>query len=1255
MLKAAAPLPSRWDSREKGWVTSIKNQGRYGTCWAFATMASLETAVLKATQGAVTNDYSENHMATHDVGFQFGFSVGGNNQLAAALLTAWRDPLKEADDPYGHPTSVVDLPPCCHVQDIVWLPERFCPIFTEDAQYEVGPLEDNREVDEAYKRAVMEYGAVAVGYYHCWACYNSSTAAHYMSEGNFRASSSDGGHAVALIGWDDDYPVENFKSGKRPPGKGAFLVKNSWGLSSDTDRGCTWISYYDEAVFNQPGAVYPMPEARENYGRAYQYDPCGQVRNWNSADEESETGFENWCANVFTATSTGIVEAVGFYALAANTEYRLKVYRGCTGDPSTGVCVSEQSGVVANAGFVTVRLVRAVGIPVAGEKFAVVLRLESPGEKFPLSVECDHDEQDEDGNPIPWSRCTANAGESFMSKDGVNWTDFQKYDPSANFCIKAYTKFGSDGDFRKLIESWSPLSDSIGLRMGETCRFAVYPVEGESAATYEWTVNGVTADCSLPEFDFTPTFADHGSCAIECHVKSGTSVDAHVWTAVVNAELRVEAGGAASGDPDGSVERPFAAIQDAIRAAIEGDVVLVGPGVYFGTVEGPSAKIEIRSTEGPEATVLDAQGTKWCYYGAQNEQTVLSGFTLRNADGTGYFGGGAVYGMITNCVISNCVATAGGGAARATLVDCRIVGNEAQYGGGICDSTAYGCLFLRNSAPEGSAAGGYSFGSELYGCTVCENLSYPDGGAVDGLSYCRDSIVWGNFDVYGGVGNWGWRRYGYYWYATEFAFSCTAPEGFADDGGCTTENPRLAAVARGDVRLTDGSPCVGTASDGRNMGCDQGSALTNSVLEVGRGCAWTWIQDALDAAVYGDCVRVRPGVYPGVVNQVESVRIESVAGPSETVIDGGGLVRCFDDYGWASLSGFTLVNGFAPADDCGGGACCGELVGCVISNCTAGTGGGAAFADLVNCLVCDNRAAVHGGGTYESTLCNCTVAGNSAAEHGGGAYVQTMTAANSVIVANSSDAGADSGNNAFGDGCGWMICCLLDRDAKFVDAAHGNYRLSANSPCIDAGRNDLVSVAHDLDGTNRIFGARVDMGCYEYCRTVPGWPVPAVKPGATPAEESAAVAEAMKSAGFGDERATALTSVAQYNALSAWAADHGVGISALIASSAAFISPALAASGLLALEPEDLKVTEFAPAGSGRGWTLKFDLPAYNLQTVNPALLKAAVGVTGSDSPSGTYSTEDLVISINPVVTGIEIGVTPPTDRKAYFLKSIVR
>ena len=60
----SASLPSSYDMREEGCVTSIKNQGYSGACWAFATVKSAESnAIRKKLTSSANADFSENHLA----------------------------------------------------------------------------------------------------------------------------------------------------------------------------------------------------------------------------------------------------------------------------------------------------------------------------------------------------------------------------------------------------------------------------------------------------------------------------------------------------------------------------------------------------------------------------------------------------------------------------------------------------------------------------------------------------------------------------------------------------------------------------------------------------------------------------------------------------------------------------------------------------------------------------------------------------------------------------------------------------------------------------------------------------------------------------------------------------------------------------------------------------------------------------------------------------------------------------------------
>lgn len=670
-LLASESIPSKWDSREHGWTTPVRDQRSYGTCWAFATLACLEAAYLKDSNLAVTNILSPNHMACHvGADFAFGFGDGGNDKIAAALLASWADPLLEEQDPYAHPDSTVDLPPVCHVHDIAWFPAR------------TGSTDN-----DLLKKAVMKYGAATVSYYHNDAYTKAGTGAYYYF------GSAEPNHAVTLIGWDDDYPVENFRQDKKVPATpGAFLVKNSHGTGSYTN-GYTWISYCDTRFVTMDFAAYQMPRATNTYGRVYQYDPCGAIANYDTreAGEGSSVHVENWCANVFEADSSGEIAAVGFYALAAGTEYVLRAYRGCSTDPSTGSLVCETSGTLETAGFTTIDLPSPV--PVAAlEKFAVAIRLTSPATQYPLSVE-----QSESG----YCTATSRAGESWYSRDGANWRDLRHFNETANFCVKAYTKYGSDGATpADPIASASP-DGSVKMHVGETANFSVSLAEGMENAVFDWTLNGgVLLGENSAMLSFTPSAEHHGHGILVCRATCGDAVGMRSWSVDVSATLRV------------SNDKEFLS---ALDCAIPGDVVSVAPGTYCLSVVAPSAQIEIVSEEGPLRTTIDAAYGQ-CYNGEFSPDTLLSGFTLKN--GYAEYGGGAESATLSNCVITACHAKYGGGAYDSVLTDCVVSNcNASVYGGGLAWSIATNCLVVGNFAMRSSGADSCVLsGCTLYGC-----------------------------------------------------------------------------------------------------------------------------------------------------------------------------------------------------------------------------------------------------------------------------------------------------------------------------------------------------------------------------------------------------------------------------------------------------------------------------------------------------------------------------------------------------------
>ncbi len=100
---------------------------------------------------------------------------------------------------------------------------------------------------------------------------------------------------------------------------------------------------------------------------------------------------------------------------------------------------------------------------------------------------------------------------------------------------------------------------------------------------------------------------------------------------------------------------PKATIQAAITASSNGDTVFVAAGTYPEHIDFQGKAVALRSTHGPEATVIDGGGTDrvvTCTSGEGND-TLLEGFTITN--GVGLYGGGGMYCSASSPTVRNCV------------------------------------------------------------------------------------------------------------------------------------------------------------------------------------------------------------------------------------------------------------------------------------------------------------------------------------------------------------------------------------------------------------------------------------------------------------------------------------------------------------------------------------------------------------------------------------------------------------------------
>ena len=393
-LLSDQPLPDSYDLRKEGKVSGIRDQGQVGSCWSFATMASLESGLMPAE----VHDFSENNMKnTH--GFDYSPDDGGQQFMSIAYLSRWSGPVDESDDPYSE-TSAISLGGLTvqkHVQEVFIIPDRLNAL-------------DNDNI----KRAIMDHGAVFTSMHFSFPCYESGFSSHYYG------GSEPSNHAVTIVGWDDNYGAANFTV--TPPGNGAFIIKNSWGESWG-DEGYFYVSYYDTKI-GSSNAVF-IASSPYNYDHIYQHDPLGWVSNIGLAGNDTAI-----YASIYTSDGQQVLSAASFYAIQVSTSYHISVYL----DPSSGPInpagpVSTVSGTIGTPGYYTVPFSQGILLE-DGQKFSIVVSVTTPGYLYPAAIE-----KPDLGYS---SNATAERGEGFFLINGV-WSDLIDIIPDASACLKAFT------------------------------------------------------------------------------------------------------------------------------------------------------------------------------------------------------------------------------------------------------------------------------------------------------------------------------------------------------------------------------------------------------------------------------------------------------------------------------------------------------------------------------------------------------------------------------------------------------------------------------------------------------------------------------------------------------------------------------------------------------------------------------------------------------------------------------------------------
>ena len=547
------------------------------------------------------------------------------------------------------------------------------------------------------------------------------------------------------------------------------------------------------------------------------------------------------------------------------------------------------------------------------------------------------------------------------------------------------------------------------------------------------------------------------------------------------------------GPGTGSQADPFCAIHFAVNVATDGDTIAVAPGTYLETIDYSGKAVTIESTAGPEATTIRAGQPFRVVRFAQGEgpDSVLDGFTI--TEGNGGISCLNSSPTIRNCVITSNTTDTGAGIecynSSPEIIDCSIHHNTANViAGGInCNAgsspTITRCAITENHAAHGGGMYIVNHSSPVITqCTISDNsvdgsaggISSAGAGSVPIIDNC---VISGNTAVAAGGINCG--------DSSPIIINSIIEDNVAAEiaGGINCKDHASPTIANCTIRNN-----TAILYNGGAIICNlhSNATITDCVITSNQAVngGAMYILDNSSPTIEGCLIlsNMAGGYGGGLVLSGGSPRIDRCTIAGNTAAAGAGIGCSETD----ALITNSIIDG-NNAEEVGGGVLCND------SN-----------PILANCVLSDNSAGFNGGGVHnwyhgDPSLIGCTLVGNSA-DRGAGVYAGAYShpvLANCILWNHSGGViyrdGSSSTTVSFSDvQGGWSGVGNISAAPAFVGA--NDYRLSAGSPCIDAGDNGAVPsfITADLDGflrfeddpdtpdTGQGSPPIVDLGAYEY-------------------------------------------------------------------------------------------------------------------------------------------------------------------------------
>ena len=553
--------PKAFDLRDVDghcYVTPIKDQAPFGTCWGFAAIGAAETSILgneelnndghggelystsqtqkgstdgKDADGKEILNLSEKHLAyfvitalddpdspqngegtylingntvsdgLNNGGFSllatnsFATGIGPNLESRDKVLEYHGASRKDGELDYDHPTA-----------EYGWVNGKKTKINYSDEDYwaldenwrfkqsyvlkgsnmmpapagtdDKGEYRYNEAATSAIKDQLMQKRGVQIGFSCLPMVYDVEGPSRVLNLDNFsyyNKYQNRANHAVLIVGWDDNYPAENFaetpKDENGNPVNGAWLVKNSWGSeeevfpnrregdyglfegqdkppykkTSEVNTGYFWLSYYDKSIDTPESLEFD----RSNVGTSYIIDQHDFMPVYMMGGAKSEKVMK--MANVFKAEYPEVLEGISFHSSVpgADVEYAVYVLPQRADGPEDGLLVASGHQTYEFGGF---KKIDIDDVQIAkGQSYSIVITEKMPDGGYTINMPVGMSREEATEWDTTYQKGIINKNESYVFLDN-DWYDYsdeelrntirgdEEWKSFDNFPIKGYCR-----------------------------------------------------------------------------------------------------------------------------------------------------------------------------------------------------------------------------------------------------------------------------------------------------------------------------------------------------------------------------------------------------------------------------------------------------------------------------------------------------------------------------------------------------------------------------------------------------------------------------------------------------------------------------------------------------------------------------------------------------------------------------------------------------------------------------------------------